>query len=107
MTTTILILISLLLFALWNGLVIKWKLSGDQKYSRYWHIVAFLVKLPLVAVVFIASDWYFALVAGFVCWIPYNVIIALVIGQRWYYVGKTAWFDIQIRKLLPFIKFDK
>jgi len=98
MITTALISISIIMFAVWNGLKIN---------SKYWHTIAFIVKLPLVAVAYIESGLIAALVVTFICWIPYNIVIALMMGQKWYYVGKTAWTDKLIRKLLPFINFDR
>lgn len=107
MITAILIFITILLFAAWNGYVIQWKLTGKAIWSRRWHAVAFIVKMPLVAVVWINSTWWMAIIAGFLSWVIYNIIIALIMGKKWYYIGNSAWFDIQVRKLLSFVDFDK
>lgn len=99
MAITIIVFCIIVLVAVWNGYVIRWKLTGKQKYSNIWHVVGFFVRLCLVAVVYINSGWLIALGAGFICWLPYNIIINIVNKWPIFYIGKTSKIDILIRKL--------
>jgi hypothetical protein len=109
MTVVILIVISIL-FSVFNGLVIKWKLTNDAKlaatYSEWWHVVGGLIHILMVGQVLIIGGWIWGLITFFVVWLIHNIVIAKMMKQKWYYVGKTAKTDILIRKILFFINFD-
>lgn len=110
-TMTVVILITLsLLFSVFNGLVIKWKLTADpykaSLYSDWWHVVGAIIHGLMVIQAWIIGGYIWAVVIFFVVWLAHNIIIAKMMGQKWYYVGKTAKFDILIRKVLFFINFD-
>lgn len=96
-----LLIITILLTALWNGLVIQWFLTKDEKYSTWWHRVGFVIRALLVVVIYLAGGWVWALGAAFASWIPYNIIISLLMGQKWYYIGKTSYTDKLLRVLFP------
>ena len=97
--TTILLFSVIALVALWNGYVIKWFLTKDEKYSRIWHGIGFMVRALLCATLYLQAGLLLASIAAFVCWLPYNIIINVV--NRWpiFYVGKTSIIDKLIRKI--------
>lgn len=101
MIEIVIILLIILLTALWNGLVIQWYITKDQKYSKYWHGVGFVIRALLVAITFlVSSSWLMVAITAFASWIPYNMIINAVMGKPLLYVGKTAVIDRMIRRLL-------
>jgi len=105
MILEILIVINLVFFAIWNGLVIKWGLCQDKskvaKVSKYWHTVGFLIRALLVVIIFLTSgNWWWTGAAAFLCWLPYNMIINWCNGWPTFYFGKTSWIDRLINKLL-------
>lgn len=101
---TIIIALIILLTAAWNGLVIKWGLAEDKskvaKISKYWHGVGFVIRGLLVILIYLLSTWQMALIAAFLSWIPYNMIINLCMRQPLFYIGKTSTIDKLIRKIL-------
>lgn len=97
MTNLILILIGFL-FAIWNGLVIKWYLTKDQKWSDYWHGVGFIIRaLPIVL---IYPNLLWILIYANIAWTVYDIIINLFMGQSIFYIGKTSTFDKTFGKWL-------
>lgn len=96
------------LFSIFNGFVINWKLNKNNKdWSVRWHGTGLFIHAIMVAMLYLAGGWIWGLVGLVTVWLLHNIIIALLMGQRWFYVGKTAWFDRQIRKIFKFINFDK
>ena len=86
------------LFAIWNGLVIKWYLTKEQKWSKYWHIVGYFIRaIPLY---YIYPNITWMLVYINVAWTLYDMIINKLNGWDWFYVGNTAWFDRTFGKYL-------
>ena len=76
------------LFALWNGLVIKWYLTKDQKYSTYWHIVGYFIRaIPLY---YIYPNIMWILIYSNVAWTLYDIIINKINGWDWFYISKTS-----------------
>lgn len=102
------LLITILLIAGWNGLVINWRNATNSKdirhYSDWWHAIGLVIRTTLVIVAFLVSNWIFGLIAAFIAFILYNIIINLIIGEKWYYVGTTSTIDKLIRKLFLLIK---
>ena len=96
------LLILALLFSIWNGLVIKWYLTKDQKWSKYWHGLGFVIRA--IPVVLIYPNWLWILIYTNVAWTIYDMIINLFMGQSIFYVGKTSWFDKTFGKYLFIIK---
>ena len=90
MNSAILLILSFL-FAIWNGLVIKWYLSRKQIYSTLWHGVGFIIRaLP---VLLIYPNWLWILFYLNVAWTVYDMIINMVNGWNLFYIGKTSQFD--------------
>ena len=97
--TTILLFTVIALIALWNAYVIKWFLTKDEKFSKVWHGIGFMVRALLCATLYLQAGLLLASIAAFVCWLPYNIIINII--NRWpvFYVGKTSMIDKLIRRL--------
>ena len=98
------------LFAVWNGLVIRWKQAPQveqPRWSNLWHGVAAIIHVIIILLCAYLYKWWGLAVGLFVNWILYNIIIAKFLRQKWYYVGTTSRVDRIIRKLLPFINFDR
>jgi len=105
--TVILIAISLF-FSLADVFKIKWKQEAEKKIrdeakitelSDLWHQVGFMIHCLIVIGLFIVGSWLWAGIGFILVWFVHNVIIAIGLGQKWWYVGTTAWTDIQIRKI--------
>ena len=93
--TNLLILSIILLFAVWNGLVIRWKLTGNG--SDLWHAVGFVIRIMPV---FLIWDNYtvFLLYFNF-AWTVYDMIINLINGWNLFYIGKTSTTEKLFGKL--------
>lgn len=101
MITTLTILLIILLLAVWNGLVIEWKLKG--KYSKQWHMAGGLIRALLIGLVYINSGIYWALGAAFLSWLPYNMIINLLMGNGLFYLsdkGIDGWIKRLIKRTI-------
>lgn len=97
---TYIIITLILLTAFWNGLVIQWYLTKEQRYSKLWHGVGFVIRALLVLLTYLLSTWQMALIAAFLSWLPYNMIINICMKQPLFYIGKTSAIDKLIRKIL-------
>lgn len=97
------LMIMIVLHALWNGWVIKWGLATDKskvtKTSKVWHAIGFIIRALLVLLIYLQTDWRIALLAAFLCWLPYNIIINACNGWAIFYFGKTSWIDRLINRL--------
>ena len=76
------------LFALWNGLVIKWYLTKDQQYSKYWHSVGYLIRI--IPLYYIYPNIMWILIYVNIAWTLYDIIINKINGWDWFYIGKTS-----------------
>ena len=85
-----------ILFALWNGLVIKWYLTKDQKWSKYWHGVGMLIRA--VPLYFVYPHWGWMLLYCNVAYTIYDEIINLVNGWGLGYIGTTSALDRKLGK---------
>jgi len=103
----VLIVISLL-FSWADVYKIKWKQAAEKKIrdevkinelQDTWHQIGFLIHTIIVVGLCLAGGWIWGVVGFFLVWFVHNVIIAIGLGQKWWYVGTTAWTDIQIRKI--------
>ena len=90
----------ILLTAMWNGMVINWYNSHQQRWSRGWHATGFIIRALLTLLVYlITKDWYWTGVTAIISWIPYNIIINLYMHKPIFYLGKTSVIDKCLRKL--------
>jgi len=95
-----------------NGVLIKWKnsktIEEEKMWSKWWHRGMLTIRTFIILMLWFTLHNY--LIIGtvlFVTAIEYNVTINLINGLKWYYVGTTAATDKLIRKLLPFVKWEK
>lgn len=89
----------ILLIAAWNGLVIKWFMTREERYSRRWHALGFIIRAILTGMVYLTSGWQLAAIAAFTSWVPYNIIINLVWGQPIWHLGDKG-VDGFIKRIL-------
>jgi len=119
-TFLVLFVVISILFSVFNGLVINWQqalpvsdkatpeqYAKSKRLSWVWHKIGFIIHFLLVVLFAFVGGWIWMLVGFFLNWIGHNIIIALMMGQKWYFVGTTADTDKLIRKLFPFINFDR
>lgn len=97
MITTLTILLIIILLAIWNGLVIEWKLKG--KYSNQWHFVGGLIRALLIGLVYVNSGLWLAIGTAFLCWMPYNMIINKIMGNGLFYLSDKG-IDGFIKRLI-------
>jgi hypothetical protein len=115
---SLLILLSLL-FSIFNGVVINWKqalptsdkttqedYNKAKRLSIIWHGVGLVIHMVLITLFHLIGGYIWLIIGFFLNWLGHNIIIALIMGQKWYYVGTTAWTDKLIRRIPPFINFD-
>lgn len=97
----------IILFAFWNGFVIRWKLRNDQFASKKWHKIGWFARVAvlLIALFPFFPEWYWyilnpaallsglhgglltcLLIIGVSYWL-YNYIINRINGWDWDYVG--------------------
>ena len=92
----------IILTAMWNGMVINWYNSHQQRWSRGWHAIGFIIRALLTLLVYlITTSWYWAGAITIISWIPYNVIINLYMHEPVFYFGRTSIIDKWIRKYYP------
>ncbi len=96
MTTLIITLALILLLGFYNGQFIMWdRTYTDEKrrWSARWHRTGFLIRGGLFLIVLLGYGLGWSLIAATIAWPVYNGIIARYLGQAFFYIGKTAWFD--------------
>ena len=93
-------LVTVLLFALWNGLTIRWKLTG--KGSPAWHAAGWVIRA--VPIIGLWPDWLLMLLYVNLAWTVYDVIINLVNGWPVFFIGSTSWIDRNLGKWLYICK---
>ena len=102
MMNLLIVLLIAVLFALWNGLVIKWYLTKDQKYSTYWHIVGYFIRaIPLY---YIYPNILWMLIYTNIACTLYDMVINKINGWNLFYIGKTSTFDSVFGKWLYICK---
>lgn len=105
------IIIALVLFMAFNGLIIKWysaKEIDKEFWSKWWHKCALAIRVCLwLAIWMITSNWFIFIGVIVADSILYPILINLINNLKWYYVGTTSTIDKFIRKVFHTIKFDK
>lgn len=90
------------LLGLWNGLVIKWYLTREDKYSKAWHTIGFIVRaLPLLL---IYDNLFIVLCYLNFAWTAYNMAINVIIHESLFYVGKTSFIDKTLGKSIYYLQ---
>ena len=87
-----------ILLGFWNALVIKWYLTRDSKWSKYWHILGYVIRV--LPIIIIYPNIIAMLIYISISWILYDVLINLLNGWSIFYVGNTSWFDKTFGKYL-------
>ena len=90
-----------ILFAVWNGLVIDWRVNNHSFRSNEYHTVGFILRL-----LFLPLFWGHWLELSFycmVCYPIYNMTVAHLMGQNIWYVGNTSKIDKVMGKFNPYI----
>lgn len=86
------------LLGFWNGLVIKWYLTRDNKWSKYWHILGYIIRaLP---VIILYPNIVTMLIYTSISWVLYDILINIINGWGIFYVGNTSWLDKTFGKYL-------
>lgn len=89
-------MISLILFAVWNGLVIVWGLVPDKNKVKdindWWHATGFLVRVLVSLAILLNSGLLYFWLSVIVGWHLYDLIINLIRCLPWYHTG-TNFFD--------------
>ena len=103
------IVIALILFMCFNGLIVRWnnEIKPNRKlmWSKWWHRTALLIRICLwLSIWMVTSNWYIFLSIIIIDCILYPILINLINGLKWYYVGTTSKTDILIRKILSWLK---
>ena len=75
-----------------------WYVTKDHKYSGWWHTAGFVTRGFIVMIAFVAGGLLWAGIVAFVAWLPYNIIINLIMKQKWYYLSDSG-IDGFIKKL--------
>lgn len=94
----IILFLIVILFSIWNALVIKWYLTRDNKWSKYWHILGYIIRILPIIIIYpnvIAVLLYIS-----ISWILYDILINIINGWNILYVGNTSWFDKTFGKYL-------
>lgn len=95
-------IIILLLFSLYNGLVIQWfnnkNKPNQERYSNLWHIVGWFIRLFII----LCLPIRFIPLGIFVGWSIYNIGINLLLNKPIYYNGIT-FLDKYINKTIQII----
>lgn len=74
--------------AIWNGLVIRWKITG--KGSKLWHATGLIIRAGMVLVIYIDTGIWPAFIAFIISWIPYNIIISLIVWKKFWYLSDSG-----------------
>jgi hypothetical protein len=95
-----------------NGVLIRWKNAKtpdeEQMWSKWWHRGMLAIRAFIVLMMWVVLyDYTITGIVLFATAIEYNITINLINKLKWYYVGTTAATDKLIRKLLPFVKWEK
>ena len=106
-TISILAFLSVISFAVFNGLFILWdRATGEERkaLSKQWHGVGLILKtmIGITMLVALFPNWILMASTGLIylllAWSIYNGVINKYLGQSFWYIGNTAWFDKWGRK---------
>lgn len=83
------------------------RVKPSPKTSAIWHGLGWVIRFDLLLLLYVLQvNIWLLIVATILMWPVYNIACSIGRKQKWYYVD-TKGIDGIIRKLLPFIKFDK
>jgi len=94
-----------ILFAVYNGYIINWKhKKANKNWLDKWHRMSLVIRLFVLVASCIPfwNDWWLmglmGLIALNIIFTGYNIVINLVMGLQWYYVGATSVIDKYFRE---------
>lgn len=98
----ILLLIIIILFGIYNGLIIQWYNNKNKKLANYyrilWHIIGWVIRLLII----ISLPLKYIPLGIFLSWSCYNYIINIILNQPIFYIGTTV-IDKYINKYIQII----
>lgn len=111
MNTTIIIIVTAIIISLLitarEGYQQRDRVEPKQKYSKIWHQLGFFIRFLLTGITFVLTlNWYLTSLMVIIFWPLYNIACNIGAKKKWYYLSDKG-IDGMIRKLLPFVKFDK
>jgi len=103
------IIIALILFMCFNGLIIRWhnEIQANTKamWSKWWHRCALAIRVCLwLSIWLITFNWFIFIGVIIVDSILYPILINLINGLKWNYIGTTSSIDKLIRKFTLWLK---
>ncbi len=103
----IVIFTTIIMLILREGFQQRDSIIPNKKIKAIWHGLGWVIRFNLLFLLYILKiDIWFLILAIILMWPVYNIACNIGRKQKWYYVGKNG-IDGIIRKILPFIKFDK
>lgn len=92
------IFIIAILLAFYNGYFIIYSKETDtikkKKYSDIWHSLGWFIRALFVIILY--PNWLNILIYTNIAWTLYDIIIALIMKQKWYYQGNTSIMERNI-----------
>ena len=103
------VIIVLILFMCFNGLIIRWNNESDinkkKMWSKWWHRCAFVIRACLWLTIWMVTfNWYIFIGVIIADCILYPILINLINNLKWNYIGTTSKTDILIRKIILWLK---
>ena len=95
-------IIIVILFAVWNGIVIKWKHTDEKIYSIIWHGLGFVIRGYCLLLIY--PDWLLMLIYANIAWTVYDMVINVINGWNLFYIGNTSVIDKVFGKWLYICK---
>ena len=90
-----------------EGFQMRDRIDWNKSLSKAWHWFGFLMRLMVVGIMYLVSrNWWLTLLVAFMLSVLYNIACNIGLKRKWYYVSKSG-IDGLIRKILPFVNFDK
>lgn len=103
------LVITLMLFMCFMGLIIRWNnepiIDKKEMWSMWWHRNALAIRVCIWLEVWLISlNWFIFLGVILIDCITYPIVINLINGLKWNYLGNTAKIDILIKKIIVWLK---
>lgn len=95
----------MILLAVYNGQIINWYQTKDNNWSNNWHWTGLIIRALLVNLILLQVGAGEALLTLFFAWAIYNIIIAKMLHQKWYYLGKTSFIDKVIPNWVTYVGY--
>lgn len=76
-------ILNIILFAAWNGAMI-------MKKRKAWKAIGVIIRAIMVLTALYVGNFLFFIIAVNASWLFYDIIIAKIMGQKWWYLGNTT-----------------